>query len=252
MSVMSGETLDQLAAFGLVLKQPQKGYRFSVDPLLLCGFADTGEVVAIADLGTGCGVIPLIMARRCHAARIVGVEFQQQMAALARLNVAENGVADRVTVVEVDVLHCKGRLPHAGFDLVMANPPFRRQGSGRVSPREGRDAARHESTATLEDFLATAKYLVRPGGRIAFVHLAARLGEFLATAASLRLVPLRLQLVHGTGEADAKMFLCELTRGRGGELTVLPPLFLWEKEGVYTSRALAMMGLATEEGGATP
>lgn len=248
---MSAETLDELAAYGLVLRQPQKGYRFSVDPLLLCSFADTGEVDAIADLGTGCGVIPLVMARRCPAARIVGVEFQPQLAGLARLNAVENGVADRVTFLEADVLHCKGRLPHAGFDLVMANPPFRRQGSGRVSPRSGRDAARHESTATLEDFLATAKYLVRPGGRIAFVHLAARLAEFLATAASLRLVPLRLQLVHGTVEADAKMFLCELTRGRGGELTVLPPLFIWEKEGGYTQRALAMMGPATEGEGAT-
>jgi tRNA1Val (adenine37-N6)-methyltransferase len=239
---MSGETLDELAAYGLVVRQPQKGYRFSVDPLLLCSFADIGEVGAIADLGTGCGVIPLVMARRRPAARIVGVEFQAQLAGVARLNVAENGVADRVTVLEADVLHCKGRLLHAGYDLVMANPPFRRQGSGRISPRSGRDAARHESTATLEDFLAAAKYLVRPGGRIAFVHLAARLGEFLETAARLRLVPLRLQLVYGTVEAEAKMFLCELTRGRGGELTVLPPLIMRDMEGGYTRQALTMMG----------
>jgi tRNA1Val (adenine37-N6)-methyltransferase len=245
---MAAETLDELLAYGLVLKQPKSGYRFSVDPLLLCGFADTGEVDAIADLGTGCGVIPLVMARRCPAARIVGVEFQPQMAALARLNALENGLADRVAILESDVLHIKSQLPHAGFTLVMANPPFRRQGSGRISPREGRDAARHESTATLEDFLAAAKYLVRPAGRIVFVHLAARLGEFLETAARLRLVPLRLQLVHGTVEAEAKMFLCELTRGRGGELTILPPLIIRDREGGYTRQALTMMGSEPEWG----
>jgi tRNA1Val (adenine37-N6)-methyltransferase len=238
---MSGETKDALGAFGLTIRQPVKGYRFSVDPLLLCSFAANDGVLTVADLGTGCGVIPLVMARRLPEARIAGVEFQAEMAELARRNVDENGLGERVSILETDVLHLREELAHASFDLVLANPPYRRRGTGRQSPLAGRDAGRHESTATVEDFLAAAKFLVRPEGKICFVFLAARLADFLAAAAVLRLTLLRLQFVHGAPDVEAKMFLCELTAGKKGELAVLPPLVLRDEERNYTPEALAMM-----------
>lgn len=238
---MSDETLDALNSYGLTIRQPARGYRFSVDPLLLCSFADKGGVDSVADLGTGCGVIPLAMSRLLPEANIVGVEFQPQMAELARRNVEENSVGGRVRIVEADVLHLRRQLPHAGFDLVLANPPYRCRGTGRLSPTAGRDLARHESTATIQDFLAAAKFLAKPAGRIAFVFLAARLGEFMAAAASTGLAPRRIQFVHGTLEAEAKMFLCELRKGRGGELAVLEPLVLRDEQQRYTPQALVMM-----------
>jgi tRNA1Val (adenine37-N6)-methyltransferase len=230
-----------LDAFGLTIHQPAKGYRFSVDPLLLCAFAGGAEALAVADLGTGCGVIPLVMARRLQQARIVGVEFQPDMAETARRNVLDNGLEERVSILETDILLVRGELPRAAFDLVLANPPYRRRGSGRQSPTAGRDLARHESSATMEDFLDVAKYLVRPGGRVAFVFLASRLGEFMAAATGLKMVPLRLQFVHGAPGMEAKVFLCELTVGRGGSLAVLPPLVLRDEQRHYTPRAIAVM-----------
>jgi tRNA1Val (adenine37-N6)-methyltransferase len=239
--VRSEETLDELAAYGLKLIQPRKGYRFSLDPLLLCSFAGCDRVQTIADLGTGSGVIPLVMARKIPGVRIVGYELQPPMAALARRNVELNGLADRIEIITADVLEVSSTNQVSSCDLVLANPPYRRRGTGRISPRAGRDDARHESTATLADFMSAAKFLVKPSGRIAFVFLATRLAEFLSTAGQLKLTPLRLQLIHGTADAEAKMFLCELAKGRKGDMAVLPPLVVVGPDGSYTELAEQMI-----------
>ena len=220
------ETVDELKEFDLRVVQQRHGYRFSVDPLLLCAFAAPEDGAEIADLGTGCGVIPLVLARSAPRARIVGLERQETLAELARRNVELNGLSDRVTVVAEDVRDVRGRFPVSSFDVVVANPPYRRRGTGRVSPKPGRDDARHESTAGLVEFLEAAKYLVRPSGRICFIYHPLRLPELFAEAARLKLAALRLRMVHGSETAEARMFLVELAKGRRGELQVLPPLFV--------------------------
>lgn len=239
--MQSEETVDELAAYDLQVIQLRTGYRFSMDPLLLCSFAACGGVQTIADLGTGSGIIPLIMARKVPNARIVGFELQPEMAELARRNVAINGFEQHIEIVTSDVLTITKSSTVSSYDLVLANPPYRRRGTGRISPRAGRDDARHESTATLADFLSAAKFLVKPSGRIVFVFLASRLAEFLIGATQLKLAPLRLQTIHGTAQAEAKMFLCELAKGRRADLSVLPPLIVYGDDGCYTDRAQQMM-----------
>jgi tRNA1Val (adenine37-N6)-methyltransferase len=224
--VRSEESFDELKEYGLRVVQPRHGYRFSLDPLLLCTFAAAGEGDRIIDLGTGCGVMPLVLARTAAQTQIVGVEQQEGLATLAARNVELNGLADRITIVAGDIRELRRRFPVSSFDLVVANPPYRRRGTGRVSPKAGRDDARHESTAGLADFLAAAKYLVHPGGRICFVYHPLRLPELFAEAARLKLAPLRLRMVHGSAAAEARIFLVEMAKGRRGELRVLPPLFV--------------------------
>ena len=192
------ETIDELSAHGLQISQPRHGYRFSVDPLLLCDFAGVRDGERLIDLGTGCGIMPLVLARRGEGVHAVGVEFQEPLAALAVRNVRENGLADRIEILAEDITVLKRRFPVSSFDLVISNPPYRRTGTGKVSPRTGRDSARHESTATLADFLSVAKYLVKPSGRICFIYHPSRLAELLSEATTLKLVPLRLRMVHGT------------------------------------------------------
>lgn len=228
------ETLDLLQGHDLRVIQPREGYRFSLDPVILCDFARPAED-RIADLGCGCGIIPLLVARLAPESRIVGVELQGEMAALARRNVVLNGLAGRVDILEGDVLHLGGRLPANDFDLVLANPPYRRRGEGRVSPRAGRDLARHESSATLEDFLLAARRLVRPGGRICFIHHPERLAELLTLAQGARLAPRRLRMVHGDAASAARMFMVELMKGSRGVLEVLPPLLVYDGSGGYTA-----------------
>ncbi len=232
--VRSEETVDELQAYGLTIIQPRHGYRFSLDPLLLCDFAGIREGETAIDLGAGCGVIPLILAKMAENAVIAGIESQEEMAGLARRNVSLNGLSDRINIVHGDVASLKGQFSASSFDLVLSNPPYRKRGTGRISPKPGRDNARHESTASLGDFLAAAKYLVRPSGRICFIYHPVRMAEFFTSAASLKLAPLRLRMVHGNGAAEARMFMVELVKGRKGELKVLPPLFVYNENGAYT------------------
>lgn len=223
-------TTDLLRDYSLQVLQPRRGYRFSLDPLLLCDFAPDGSG-ALLDLGTGCGIIPLVMARRSAYVQLVGVEVQQLMASIAASNVEANHLAGRITIIHGDILElpvdCKGD----SFDLVMGNPPYRRSGSGRISPAPGRDIARHESSATLADFLAIAKKMVKPGGSICLIYHPERLAELLHLALELKLAPVRLQMVHGDVALPARMFMIELIKGKKPALEVLPPLMV--SESVY-------------------
>src|SRR6185369_9945642 len=224
------ETEDLLRDCDLKIIQPKEGHRFSLDPLVLCDFVGR-RVGRILDLGTGCGIIPLVMARKAPDALITGVEFQADMASLARRNVAGNGLSGRVTVIESDILALKGLLESESFDLVLSNPPYRKQGEGKISPKAGRDLARHESTASLADFLATAKRMVKPGGSVCMIYHPERMAEFLAACRDINLCPVRLQMVHGDFSLPARMFLVELLKGRKRALEVLPPIAV--KESIY-------------------
>jgi len=160
------------------------------------------------------------------------------MADIATRNVLLNGLAQRVEIVEEDVVSLKSHFPVDSFDLVVSNPPYRRPGTGKVSPRAGRDDSRHESTATLADFLAAAKYLVKPSGRICLIYHTCRLAELMAQAAQQKLAPLKLRMVHGNSKAQARMFMVELAKGRTGELRVEPPLMVRGEDGGYSEEKL--------------
>ncbi len=240
---MSRQTsLDSLRKHVVSIRQPEKGYRFSLDALLLADFARLPSQAVVADLGTGCGVIPLVLARRNPTARFVGFESNPEMAALACENVSGNGLEGQVEIVSDDILNIRPRFPVSSFDAVISNPPFRSACTGKTSPLAGRDTARHESTAGLSVFLAAAKYLVKPGGRICFIQHPSRLAEFVVCAQHLKLALLRLRMVHGTREGKATMFLAELAKGSRGGLTVEPPLILRDEGGEYSNEVAEMIG----------
>jgi tRNA1Val (adenine37-N6)-methyltransferase len=234
-----GETLDELRPGGVRIIQPARGYRFSLDPLLLAGFARVRPGEAVADLGTGSGVIPLLLAARSGGARIVGVELQPALADRARRSVALNGLEGRIKIVEADLRDLRGRLEPQSFAAVLANPPYRRVGSGRKAPVAERAAARHELAGGLEDFLRAAAYLLGTGGRFYVVYLAERLAELLTAMRASRLEPKRLRCVHSRGGEPARLVLIEGRKdGRGG-LTVESPLFMYEGEG-YSAEVLGL------------
>ena len=159
-------------------------------------------------------------------ASVVAVENNREMAQIIEQNIQCNGLADRVSRRTEDVIHLRSSYPHSSFDLVVSNPPFRTAGSGKISPKAGRDSARHETTAGLGDFLAAAKYLVKPSGRICFIHLPSRLPEFISLAVGMKLSLLRLRMIHSNAESPATMFMIELAKGRRSEPVVEPPLFV--------------------------
>lgn len=228
-------TKEDLQLFDLQLFQPRSGYRYSLDPLLLARFCgQTPPGGRIIDLGAGCGIIALVLARINPEATVVAVENNPEMAVLAERNIQHNDLGGRVSVQGEDVINLRKSCPDSTFDLVVSNPPFRPGGSGRISPRAGRDVARHETTAGLADFIAAAKYLVKPSGRICFIQLPSRLPEFMALAAWMKLSVLRLRMIHGNARLPATMFMVELAKGRNSLPVVERPLFVRGHDGEYT------------------
>lgn len=241
---MEGEivTHDGLKRLDLTVTQPASGYRFSLDALLLADFVTGRDDTSFIDLGTGSGIIPLIICRRFPRSTAVAVENNPGMVEIAKGNAAQNGLSDRCEIIHADVTSLKSLYPVSTFDLVVSNPPYRTVASGRVSPRTGRDTARHESTARLTDFLSAAKYLVKPSGRICFVYHPDRLAEFVHRATEQNLSLLRLRMVHGVPHGNARIFLAELAKDSRAGTLVMPPLVIRGEDGEYTREARIIFG----------
>lgn len=225
------ETLDSLSVGGLKLLQGAKGYRYSLDPILLAAFVGTGSWRKVVDLGTGNGILPLLLARLTAAAELTGIEHQQSLVERARRNVALNSLQDRVTIVAGDIRRIRDFHPPGGAELVVTNPPYRRSGSGRLAPDDERAGARHELAGGLNDFVAAADWLLKQGGRVAMIHLAERLSELLVSLTAAGIEPKRLRLVHGRQLAPARLVLVEGRKGGGAGLQVEAPLYIYRNQG---------------------
>ncbi len=231
------ETLDTLHIGNMQLIQPKQGYRFSVDALLLADFLTVKAGERLIDLGTGAGILPLLCAALTPARQIVGVELQARLSDLARRNVAINGLAERIQIVQGDLREAAQSFRAGEFDVLCSNPPYRKLGAGRLNPQSEQAIARHEVACQLSDLLAAAKYLLKPGGRLFLIYLPERLAELLAGLSAARLEPKRLRCVHATMPTAASLVLVEAQRDAAAGLRVLPPLALYAAPNVYSPEA---------------
>lgn len=210
------------------LVQPEGGYRFSLDSLLLACFARATRGQTGADLGCGCGVVGLGMLLRQPELKITGVELNPRSAEAARENTANLNLTDKLTIEEGDVAEWR---PERVVDFVVANPPYRKLGQGRASRGGDRLAARFEESGTFGLFARCAATALKTRGRFAVVHLPERLPELLAELERAGLAPKRLRLVHTRADQGARMALLESVKAGGAGLEVEPPLVLHEGEG---------------------
>ncbi len=235
------ETLDDLRLGGLRVIQKKDGYRFSLDPVLLCAFAQIQSEGTVCDLGCGSGVIPLILARKTRACRIVGIEIQPELADRARRSVLHNNLQDRVEILHQDLRSVREVMAAESCQAVLANPPYRRPQSGRLAPGDERARARHELHGGLEEFLACSAYLLGTGGRFYMVHLAERITDVLVGMRQAGLEPKRLRCVHSRHGDQACLVLVEGRRGGAPGMVVEAPLFIYGENG-YTAEVLGMYG----------
>lgn len=227
-------TGDALFNGKLIVYQQKNGYRFSIDAVLLAGLTQVKAHDRVIDLGTGCGVVPLVLAYRGLGCKLIGLEIQHELAALAEKNVAANGFSNRIEVVRMDFLEVSGRFAPAAFDLVVSNPPYRRLATGRVNPDTQRAIARHEMKASVVDVFAAGKYLLPEGGRLAIIYPAARLDHLLASARQYGFNPKRLTVIYSNVSSPARLVHVVCRKGGGEELHVSPPFFIYEENGAYT------------------
>jgi tRNA1Val (adenine37-N6)-methyltransferase len=235
------ETLDMLFEGKLKLFQRHRGYRFSLDAVLLAHFMSCRPGEKIADLGTGNGVIALILAYIHPSLSITGVEIQLGMVDRACRNVRMNGFQERVTISQADVRSIQKNLTPESFAAVVCNPPYRRMTSGRVSPNAERKIARHEMTAGLADFLRAGSYLLPIKGRMTLVYPALRVVDLLQSMRSANLEPKRLRMVHSFADAEASLVLVEGVKGGRSGVELLAPLFVYTKGNQYASEVEAIL-----------
>jgi tRNA1Val (adenine37-N6)-methyltransferase len=230
------ETLDTLFGGRLRVVQELDGYRFSLDAVLLADFVRLRGGERVMDLGTGIGIIPLILARkRERAVEIVGVEIQKKLAALAQTNVHNSGLEDLIHIHQGDIKLIGDFFAPSSFDVVVSNPPYYRVSSGRVNPTSQKAVARHEIMCTLDDVLQAASYLLKEGGKIVLIFPAHRSITLFAGLRGAMLEPKTLRWVYSREKEKAKFILTEACK-RGGEgVDVLPPFIVHSPDGTYTS-----------------
>lgn len=229
-----GERLDDLLIDGMKIIQNEREFCFSLDAVLLTNFALVRKHYKVLDLGTGTGVMPLLLANKAKA--IDALELNPVMAKLAARNMALNQVADKVVVKEGDLRQIRSLYAPQQYDLVICNPPYRPVAHGQVNQLDGVARARHEVTANLADVVEAASFAIKYRGRLAMVHLPERLGEIFANMEARKIAPKRLCFVHPRMDKEPTMVLVEgIAGGKPGGLRVEPPIIAHDVAGGYSS-----------------
>lgn len=237
-----GERLDELQRNGYKIIQNEKLFCFGMDAVLLSGFAQVRTGEKVLDLGTGTGIIPILLEAKTEGEHFTGLEISKISSDMARRSVILNGLEHRVKIVQGDIKEAGNLFAPASFDVITSNPPYMTGRHGLVNPDLEKAAARHELLCTLEDVVRAAGKLVRTGGRFYMVHRPFRLAEIIRTLSEYHLEPKRIRMVYPYVDREPNMVLIEAVRGGKPRVTVEKPLIVYEKPGVYTQEILDVYG----------
>ncbi len=227
-SIGVDETLDHFLGGTLHILQKKKGYRFSIDAILLSRFVRLGRNDKVIDLGTGCAILPLLLSRTAGCPSFTAVEIQEELVRLAEKNVALNHLEGRIRVLRLDFRELRGVFPQGSFDVVFSNPPYRKGCTGRINPSPEKAVARHEIEGTIDDLVRVATFLLRTKGRFYLIYPASRAVDLLLTLRHHNLEPKRIQFVHPRRGQTAKFLLIESMKAAGREVKIMPALALNE------------------------
>lgn len=236
------ERIDDLQRNGYRIIQKKKGFCFGMDAVLLSGFAKVREGELAVDLGTGTGIIPILLSAKTEGKHFTGLEIQEEMAKMASRSVALNGIGGRVEIVQGDIREASQLFGKASFDVVTSNPPYMNDAHGLKNPDLPKAIARHEVLCTLDDVAREASLLLKPGGRFYMVHRPHRLAEIIEVLKRYKLEPKRMKFVHPFVDKDANMVLIEAFRGGRSMMKVEAPVIVYQKPGVYTDEIYEIYG----------
>ena len=240
--IKENERIDDLQRNGYRIIQDPDRFCFGMDAVLLSGFASAKKGDKVLDMGTGTGIIPILMEAKTEAEHLTGLEIQPESADMALRSVQLNDLQDKISIVTGDIKEAKNLFPKASFQVITSNPPYMIGQHGLVNPHSEKAIARHEVLCTLEDVIENAAALLVPGGHFYMVHRPFRLAEIMTTLVKYRLEPKRMQLVYPYIDKEPNMVLIEAARGGKSRLQVEKPLIVYEKPGVYTPEIYDVYG----------
>ena len=232
------ERIDDLQRNGYRIIQKKKGFCFGMDAVLLSGFAQVKEGEVAVDLGTGTGIIPILLEAKTKGKHFTGLEIQEEVAEMAGRSVRLNQLENRVDIVRGDIKEASRLFGKASFDVVTSNPPYMNDNHGLKNPELPKAIARHEVFCTLDDVCREASLLLKSGGRFYMVHRPHRLAEIITAL----LEPKRMKLVHPFVDKEANMVLIEAVRGGRSMMKVEAPIIVYREPGVYTREIYDVYG----------
>lgn len=237
------ERIDDLQRGGLRVIQRAGAFRFGTDAVLLADFAAPRRHDRVCDLGTGTGIIPLLLYARENTISADAVEIQPDMADMAARSMALNGLNEKIRVLPGDLRSIRTLLPHARYDLVTCNPPYGKAGGTLLNPDASKRLARHEESCAIEDVACAAAWLLQNGGRLCCVFPAARMIELSDAMRKYRMAPKRIRMVHSRVEKAAHLCLMEGMLDARPGLIIEPPLVIYDENNAYTPELRRIYGL---------
>ena len=239
--VKENERVDDLQNGYYIIQDPRK-FCFGMDAVLLSGFARVKKGEKVLDMGTGTGIIPVLLASKTVGEHFTGLEIQEECAEMAARSVKYNNLEDRVSIRQGDIKEAVSIFGAASFHVITCNPPYMTGAHGLKNPDYGKAIARHEITCSLEDVVQAAKWLLKPGGHFYMVHRPFRLAEIIYTLKQYKLEPKRMRLVHPYIDKEPNMVLIDCAKGGNPRITVDSPLIVYNKDGSYTDEIYQIYG----------
>ena len=240
--VKPGERIDDLQRNGYRIIQDPERFCFGMDAVLLAGFAKEARGERLLDIGTGTGILPLLMEARTQIPHLFGIEIQEESAEMARRSVKLNALEEKIEIITGDIKEADRWFEAASFDVITCNPPYMIGQHGLQNAERSKTIARHEVCCTFRDIAEMTVKLLKPGGRFYLVHRPFRLAEILVTLSNYKLEPKRMQLVYPFADKEPNMVLMEAVRCGRPRMTVEKPLIVYQSPGVYTPEIYDIYG----------
>ncbi|SET23513.1 tRNA1Val (adenine37-N6)-methyltransferase [Natronincola peptidivorans] len=242
------ERIDDLQINGLQIIQNPQGFCFGIDAVLLSNFITLKKNAKVVDLGTGTGIIPILLAGKSTTSHITALEIQPEVADMAKRSVLLNQLENRIKIIQMDLKRAVDVLPINSFDVVTSNPPYMHP-KGLLNPEAGKSISRHEVKCTLEDVIAAASRLLKHLGKFYMVHRPQRLADIMYYCRKYKLEPKELQFIHPTYKKKPNLLLLECRKAAMPELKIKDPLYVYKETGKYTEEIYQIYGRKLVEEG---
>lgn len=238
-NLKENERIDDLQYRNLKIIQNQDGFCFGMDSILLSDFAvGIKKNAKIMDLGTGTGILSILLSRKVNPNKIVGVDIQKQVCDMATRSVKLNKLEDRIEILNEDIKELSKKFDSASFDVVITNPPYKKQNTGLVNNNKIKLVSRHEITAGLEDFIKISSYLLKDKGSFYLVHRPERLVDIFSLLRKYHLEPKKMKIVYPKKGKEPNLLLIEAVKNAKPFLKIQKPLFIYNENGEYTDEVL--------------
>ncbi len=234
-NLKENERIDDLEFKNLKIIQNKDGFCFGMDSVLLSDFAkEIKKNSSIADLGTGTGILAILLSGKTQDTQIVGVEIQKEVAEMANRSILLNNLKNRIQIICEDIKNLKAKYEQGSFDAIVTNPPYKKVGTGKINKKDKKIISRHEITANLEDFISISNYLLKDHGSIYMVHRPERIADIFVLLRKYKLEPKILRLIYPNVEKSPNLILIKAVKNAKPFLKVEKPLIVYTSEGNYT------------------